>query len=139
MDPLSITASAATVIDAATKIVSYIVKVNDASDDLCTLKKEPRIPRNELEDFVALANRAEVPCDQASTNDAGPISRLPILQHLTDPDDNASPLACCQRKLEKLVKELETTEGNSRGWKRRLMVRRLYGRSKRQRLLKVCK
>ncbi|KAL9615788.1 MAG: hypothetical protein Q9204_008666 [Flavoplaca sp. TL-2023a] len=125
MDPLSITASAATVIDAALKIVSYIVKVKDASDDLCTLKKELQLLRGELEDLVALSNRAEVTCDQASNNDAGPISRLPILQRLTDPDDNASPLACCQRKLEKLVKGLETTEGDSRGWERRLTVRRL--------------
>ncbi|KAL8840097.1 MAG: hypothetical protein Q9176_004119 [Flavoplaca citrina] len=125
MDPLSITASTATVIDATTKIVSYIVKVNDASDDLRTLKKELQILRNELEDFIALSNRAEVTCDQASNNDAGPTSRLPILQRLTDLDDTASPLACCQRRLKKMAKELETAEGDPHGWKGRFTNRNL--------------
>lgn len=125
MDPLSVTASVTTVIEAATKIVGYVLKVNDASDDLLHLKRELQSLRNELEDFIALSNRAEHCCDQASDKDPGPTSRLLILQRLTDLNDSASPLACCRRKLEKLVKELETAEGGSHGWKGRVTVRRL--------------
>ncbi|KAL8852053.1 MAG: hypothetical protein Q9221_003078 [Calogaya cf. arnoldii] len=117
MDPLSITASVATVIDATTRIVSYIVNVNDAPKDLSALRTELQSLRNELEDYVTLSNQYN------DNNDPGS-SSLPILQRLTDLNGDSSPLVCCQQELETLVKELEKT-GGSKGWKGRVTIRRL--------------
>ncbi|KAL8882436.1 MAG: hypothetical protein Q9192_007583 [Flavoplaca navasiana] len=125
VDPFSITASVAAVVDAATKILGYIVNVKDASEDLSTLKKELEFLRNELEDFVALSSRAKIHRGSESTDDPGLTSSLPILQRLSGFDDSASPLAYCQRDLEALARELERVGGGSHGWKGRVTFRRL--------------
>jgi hypothetical protein len=120
MDPLSVTASIITVLQAANAVVSicydYSCAVKNASWELPRIIDEVKSLRNLLETLQQLATRAE-------SADPAAKSRLPTLKLLCEPE---GPLPICLTKLEALGRKL-TPPGwiGGLGSKRRALIQAL--------------
>lgn len=121
MDPLSITASVITVLQAAEAVISiccdYRSAVKGSSWELSRVLEEVRALRNVLRTLEELADKAESPSSDAR-------SRLPALKSLCDPDTGI--LNKCRTELNNLTTKLTPPEwiGPS-GSKRRGLVQAL--------------
>jgi Fungal N-terminal domain of STAND proteins len=101
MDPLSITASVITLLQAANSVISvcydYSAAIRNAPWGLQSLTEEVKSLRNVLEALEQLAEKSESPGPAAD-------SRLPMLTLLCEP--NVGLLATCLTELETLEKKL---------------------------------
>src|SRR5438552_12640305 len=101
MDPLSITASIITVLQATNAVISicydYSAAVNNFSWELPRVTGEVKSLRNVLETLEQLAKKAE-------SADPAAEPQLPALKLLCESD--AGPLAICFVELEALEKKL---------------------------------
>ncbi|KAL8684102.1 MAG: hypothetical protein Q9224_006613 [Gallowayella concinna] len=101
MDAFSFAASVTTVIEAANKVITYVVNVKRAPKELLDLKQVIQGLRTELEEFTQLSNQ------QDSDDDPGRTSNLPKLTQFADLENEASPLAGCYKELRTLIGKLE--------------------------------
>ena len=121
MDPLSITASVITVIQAAEAVISvccdYRSAVKCSSWEVPRVLEEVRALRNVLRTLEELADKAEAPSSDGK-------SRLPALKSLCDP--NTGTLIKCCTEFNNLTTKLTPPEWIGRaGSKRRGLVQAL--------------
>ncbi|KAL8701392.1 MAG: hypothetical protein Q9201_004930 [Fulgogasparrea decipioides] len=96
MDPLSCTASVCTLIEALTKTVNYVIAVRNAPKELKDLIKKLREIRLDLESYLDLVQKAQ------EESELLPLSRLPNLSRLANPENSSSDLAVCLKEVETL-------------------------------------
>ena len=101
MDPLSVTASVISVIQAAGAVISiccdYRSSVQGSSWEVSRILEDTRSLRSILQTLEGLADKAE-------TSGSAEQSRLPALRSLCDPDTGI--LSSCYAELEKLERKL---------------------------------
>ncbi|KAL8724156.1 MAG: hypothetical protein Q9181_006956, partial [Wetmoreana brouardii] len=96
MDLLSCTASVCALIAVVTKTVTYVIAVRNAPKELKDLIKKLREIRLDFESYLDLVKRAQ------DESELSPLSRLPNLSRLADPQNPSSPLAICLKEVETL-------------------------------------
>ena len=133
MDPLSITASVLTVIEAAGAVISiccnYRSSVKGCSWEVSRILQETRSLRSILQKLEELVDKAE-------TSDSVEQSRLPALRSLCDPVNGI--LTNCYAELEKLRRKLTPPEWSGPpGSKRRALLETLSWPLKKQDTEKV--
>ena len=121
MDPLSITASVISVLQAAGAVISvccdYRSAVKGSSWEVPRVLEEVRALRNVLRTLEDLADKAEAPSSDGK-------SRLPALKSLCDPDTGT--LIKCRTELNNLTTKLTPPEWiGPTGSKRRGLVQAL--------------
>ena len=121
MDPLSVTASVITVVQAAEAVISiccnYRSSIKDASWELSRIIEETRALRSVLRLLEEVADKAETP-------GAPEQSRLPALRSMCDPDKGLLRICCLE--LERLRSKLAPPGWSGpAGSKRRSLVEAL--------------
>ncbi|KAL8786582.1 MAG: hypothetical protein Q9213_002719 [Squamulea squamosa] len=109
MDPLSITASAITIIQTIDKALGYVKAVKNGPKERARLIEELQSLQVVLKSYQELSERSKADCSPTAT------SPLSTLNWLAETENASSPLARCREELEALLAEFERLGSASEG------------------------